>query len=59
MNPEPNLNVNTNREVRTQKFERQVRQGFADLFRGSLPTMCSTSWLFSLQMYSISSVLDS
>jgi len=29
---------------------------FAYLFRGSLPTMCSTSWLFSLQMYSISSV---
>src|SRR5712691_10494487 len=29
---------------------------FEYLFRGSLPTMCETSWLFSLQMYSISSV---
>ena len=28
---------------------------FKYLLRGSLPTMCSTSLLFSLQMYSISS----
>src|SRR5215831_2343267 len=36
---------------------RRESQGFEYLLRGSLPTMCATSLLFSLQMYSISSSL--
>jgi hypothetical protein len=47
--------------IATAAFDRAwiaqaARQGFEYLFLGSFPTMCSTSWLFSLQMYSISSV---